>query len=312
MVSPSSCRTYNVPPMNASKNNDTKVIIYSCGCATDVVVATRELTVAIVDRWMYHTGKIVRKYFASPTVVVLDLHVPHFSFRPGQWVDLVVPPHDWIGGFSIASSPRDVPLVRLAVKRSHHPPAMWVHDHSKVHDTVQVKVGGSFVLDTEQLRRPTVFCAGGIGINPILSQYREFLYHQRDELSRSSRSGAVVVKPVTTLFLYSVAASNEFVFGEELADLSRPGGSEKGYDRMIFTLTQSSWDKSASKINPDTDFFAAHVERRQGRQLISILEEAPTEAIYYICGPPLMIEDAVHHLKQKGISSSSIKFEKWW
>jgi ferredoxin-NADP reductase len=150
---------------------------------------------------MYRTGKIVRKSFASPTVVVLDLHVPDFSFRPGQWVDLIVPPYDWVGGFSIASSPQDVPLLRLAVKRSHQPPAMWVHDHSRVHDTVQVHVGGSSVLDVEQIHRPTVFFAGGIGISPILSQYREFLYHQRKGVvPRSSRS-AIADKLILVLGL---------------------------------------------------------------------------------------------------------------
>jgi NAD(P)H-flavin reductase len=45
---------------------------------------------------------------------------------------------------------------------------------------------------------------------------------------------------------------------------------------------------------------------------MNILQEGPTEAVYCICGPPLMIEDAVQHLKQKGIPSNRIKFETWW
>lgn len=257
---------------------------------------------------MFHTGRIVRKSLASPTVVVLDLDVPGFSFRPGQWVDFVVPPHEWVGGFSLASSPRDVPLVRLAVKRSDHPPALWVHDRSRVHDAVRLSVGGSCVLDPRSTHRPAVFCAGGIGISPILSQYREFLY-QRERLPGSG-SGAAADNPATSLFLYSVSSPDELVFAEELADLSRPG-SISGRDRMIFALTKSTsttWDDSLENSKDD----ATHVERKMGRRLIEILDAAPKDAIYYICGPPSMIDDAVSHLTQKGVPSDSIKLEKWW
>ncbi|KAG7361496.1 oxidoreductase NAD-binding domain containing protein [Nitzschia inconspicua] len=260
---------------------------------------------------MYHTGKIIRKSMASPTVMVLDLHVPNFSFLPGQWVDFMVPPHQWVGGFSIASSPRDVPLVRLAIKRSDHAPAKWVHDHSKVHETVQVSVGGTSVLEKDDdaiNRRPSVFCAGGIGISPILSQYREFLHQRAAALLGTGNDD---MKPRKTLFLYSVSTPDELVFAEELADLSRPG-SELGHDRMVFTVTQStsSWNQSVSYNQGIAT--ATHIERRGGRQLIETLEEAPANALYYICGPPSMIDEAVQHLERKGIPSDNIKFEKWW
>lgn len=253
--------------------------------------------------------------------MVLDLHVPSLlSFRPGQWVDFVVPPHQWIGGFSIASSPRDIPYMRLAVKRSDHPPATWVHDHSKVHDTVNVSVGGNCTLEDEHDGarmfecHPAVFCAGGIGISPILSQYREFLY-QRDKYLKAISGKASAAAATTTLFLYSVSTPDELVFGKELVKLSRPGSSRpsEGLDRMIFTLTRtndgSSWDNSEEAYGSDA---ARHMERRTGRQMMEILEQAPKDAVFYICGPPSMIDEAVLHLEQKGVPSERIKFEKWW
>jgi ferredoxin-NADP reductase len=149
---------------------------------------------------LYHSAKIIHKYMASPTVAVLQLHVPATLtiFSPGQWIDMVVEPYDWIGGFSIASTPRELPTMTIAVKRSNHPPAKWVHDTSKLNDLVQVSVGGTCILDniivpttTTTTTTPaptttataaattTVFFAGGIGVSPILSQYCEFLYQRK-------------------------------------------------------------------------------------------------------------------------------------
>jgi ferredoxin-NADP reductase len=68
---------------------------------------------------MFHAAKLTRKYLASPTVMIVELNVPTLaSFDPGQWVDFVAPPHDWVGGFSIASPPSDLPQLTLAIKKS--------------------------------------------------------------------------------------------------------------------------------------------------------------------------------------------------
>ena len=116
---------------------------------------------------MFHPAKIIRRVQASPTVVVLDLDVDLQStstnvtttatttttttFQPGQWVDFMAPSQDWVGGFSPASSPRDLPLLRLAVKRSRHPPAEWIHsdfclDTMNNHRTVKIRFGGDSTL----------------------------------------------------------------------------------------------------------------------------------------------------------------------
>ena len=225
-------------------------------------------------------------------------------------MDFVVPPNSWIGGFSIASSPRDLPLVRLAVKKSSHPPATWVHNHLSSADEnvpVEISVGGTCTLLQEKdgsiPRRPSYFVAGGIGISPVLSQYREFLYY-RDKVKTDIHDDQ---KP-KTWFLYSVSTAEELVFGDDLIELSKPG-SKSGLDTMIFTLTKADekWDDAL-----DNDSRTAHVERRYGRQLKDFLSIAPKDAVYYVCGPPAMIDEAVELLKNKDIPDDSIKYEKWW
>mmetsp|Transcript_18335 Transcript_18335/g.51097 ORF Transcript_18335/g.51097 Transcript_18335/m.51097 type:complete len:284 (+) Transcript_18335:113-964(+) len=283
---------------------------------------------------MFHTGTIVKRFRISPTVMMLDIRVaPSLTtFSPGQWVDVLAKQadEDWVGGFSIASSPRDLPTITLAVKRSDHPPAAWVHDdvRSAVGVPVEVKVGGSCVLDDHLPLRPSVFCAGGIGISPILSQYREFLF-RRDAMTAAS-TGRIEANCTTntrttpgtpsTMFLYSASSAKELVFGKELAELSKEGCS-KGHDRMVFSLTNGETIDDGNPQNRSSETtlqeescpFPAHVERRKGRILTDFLDEGPIDANYYICGPSSMIDDAVSHLKDvRSIPSERIKYEKWW
>ncbi len=261
---------------------------------------------------MFHAGKIITRSRISPTVMLLEVEVPSLkSFQPGQWVDFVAKPNEWVGGFSIASSPRDLPKLTLAVKKSKDRPATWVHndDESSVGYPVEIRVGGDSVLDEELPLRPSVFCAGGIGVSPILSQYREFL-HLRDKANPSLKNPNenTIAETATSMFLYTASSTTELVFGNELAELSRKG-SQLGHDKMLFALTKSKEDSFRSRNND----IPSHVECRTGRMLTKFLNDAPDNANYYICGPPSMIDDAVHHLiGVREIPEERIYYEKWW
>lgn len=265
---------------------------------------------------LVHTARIVRRFRASPTVIVLDLCAPTLTtFHPGQWIDFMAPPYTWVGGFSLVSSPRDLPTVSVAVKRSTHPPAAWVHSQEaeETNREVKIRVGGTCTLlpmeenddsDDDHPSRTAVFCAGGIGISPILSQYREFL-RLRDK-TKTDNDDVGEVSAASTMFLYSVSSPDDFIFVEELGALSKPG-SQTGQDRMVFALTQTNdWGGEAViKEFP-------HIERRQGRILTDFLDQAPPGSRFYVCGPPSMIDDAVDHLEKRGIPQDCIQYEKWW
>ena len=261
---------------------------------------------------MFHTGTIARRWKVSPSVMMLDIDVPSLgSFLPGQWVDFVAKPNEWVGGFSIASSPRDLPRISLAVKNSRDPPATWVHGNDKggsaVGVKVEVRVGGDCVLEEELPPKPSVFCAGGIGVSPILSQYREFVFLREKTASIGSSP-----TDATAAFLYTSSTVEELVFGEELAELSREG-CERGHDKMVFALTKQEEKTSNTDRLADGIGFPPHVEFRRGRVMTEFLDEAPSDANFYVCGPPSMIDDAVRHLTRvRGISPENIKYEKWW
>lgn len=62
------------------------------------------------------------------------------SFLPGQWVDFFIPHVPTVGGFSFVSTPRQLDrcgTFELAVKRSRHLPAAWIHGKVGVAARVQ-------------------------------------------------------------------------------------------------------------------------------------------------------------------------------
>jgi ferredoxin-NADP reductase len=236
---------------------------------------------------VFCAGRIVAKRAASPTVTVLDLHVPSLtSFLPGQWVDFMAPPHTWIGGFSLASSPKDLPLVTLAVKASSQEPSQWVTYKSQVGDAVQVQVGGNSVLRQDCGDKPAVFVAGGIGISPLLSMYRQYTQERENGGGAQAR------------FLYLVSKEEELVFIDELVHLT----SENG-DGLVLSLTQQKeWKRP---LQGATCLLGRDVMRAFLQNQVS------QNTIYYICGPPTILE-AIDLLEQKGVPSSNVVYEKWW
>ena len=60
-----------------------------------------------------------------------------FVQQAGQWVDMLIPGVETVGGFSICNSPenfKETQQIQLAVKFSMHPPAHWIHDKVSLRD----------------------------------------------------------------------------------------------------------------------------------------------------------------------------------
>lgn len=236
---------------------------------------------------VFHVGRIASKRLVSPSVTVLDLHVPslHF-FLPGQWVDFVSPENSgWVGGFSLASSPSDLPTVTLAVKASSQKPARWVTFDSKVGDTIEIQVGGNCVLEKD-FKKSAVFCGAGIGISPLLSMYRQHVQERGPGGKGAS-------------FLYIAPNEDELVFIEELVELA----SLKGGQLVVSLTRQDEWQKPLSGV-----------QCLAGRKVMHtfLSDNTSHDAIYYICGPPSMMDEAIGLLRGNDVTSSNIRYEKWW
>ena len=221
----------------------------------------------------------------TPTVksFALDLGDREIGFSAGQWVDLFVTIEgaEAVGGYSITSSPADQSTIRLAIKRdgSDHPVTNWLHDDAGEGDLVEVSLGGDFIYTPDEAAS-VVLIGGGIGMTPLMSIVRAV-----DEMAFLTRLTLV----------YSASSPDELLFRRELQSIA----ARNPRIRCVFTVTRDApetWDGHGGRI--DADLLRA--------------EGIDPNALFFICGPPSMIQDVAVMLASLGVPGERIRYEQWW
>ncbi|KXJ14099.1 oxidoreductase NAD-binding domain-containing protein 1 [Exaiptasia diaphana] len=241
-----------------------------------------------------YLAKVIKLNNLSSTVKSLDLQVADgsFGFKPGQWVDFIIPGLSVVGGFSICSSPEELlktSNIQLAVKYSDHPPAKWVHTKCKVGDKVQLRVGGDFHLTLPQssvVKPSLLFIAGGVGINPLLSMLKFSAEH-------SSFYG-------NTALLFSAGLEDELLFKSEIISICK----EHRHFKCSFFVSKERKDVF------DQWTKGGRITKETIKTTIASLDVNNLQV--YICGPQSMISFVSDSILALGISNNRIHFEKWW
>ena len=225
----------------------------------------------------------IRQISPSTRSFRLDLGGQDFSFLPGQWVDCYLREDrpEEVAGYSMTSSPPDDGTIELTVKRvGDNPVTNFLHDRARVGDVVYIEGGQGDLYYQREMGGPLVLIAGGIGITPLMSITR--YVHQ-------------VAPDIDLTLLYSASESSELLFLDELKELERRGKKT----HCVFTITRPSnatWDGRVGRINAE------------------MLREANarTDALFYVCGPPPMIQNILTLLGEFGADPLRIKYERWW
>ncbi|XP_067649713.1 oxidoreductase NAD-binding domain-containing protein 1-like isoform X2 [Haliotis asinina] len=229
----------------------------------------------------------------------LKIHNENFRFKAGQWVDTFIPGVDTVTGFSMCSSPgllqRDG-MMHLAVKRSSHPPAEWVHTKCKVGSQVNLRVGGDYFYDPQTGEDPPtdlLLVAGGVGINPLMSMLNHIHDMHQSETSRS-------MCPNKVILMFSAKTNDELLFRKRINELCNVKPNNMSAVYFITEETGATEDNTVcSRIKQE------HVQEATDK-----LNSGKVEC--YLCGPSPMIADIETMLKACGITESSIHYERWW
>lgn len=180
----------------------------------------------------------------------------------------------------MTSSPLSVSTLELAIKSStHHPVTRWLHESAQAGDTVRISGGqGVFVYQPEMSQR-VVLIGAGVGVTPLISIFRYI---------------ADAVPETDATLVYSIPGPDEFLFRSEIEHLTQ---QHRNLHRMV-TVTQ---------IDPLWP-------GRIGRMDVDLLKNAgmSDDTLYYLCGPPGMVEDVSAVLGGLDVPASRIIFEKWW
>ena len=208
-----------------------------------------------------------------------------YTFRPGQNADfsLLDPPQtDGEGNvrtLSFATSPNDQASFMVAMRMRS---TAFKNSLQAIPLGARVKVSrpmGSFTLHKDS-SRPAVFLAGGIGITPMLSM-----------ISWASEEKL----PHKMYLFYSNRTPQEAPFMDRLEGWARQNPNFK----LIATVTRdynSSWLHEMGRINKE--MLTGHLGEIH----------AP---VYYVAGPPGMVEAMRLLLDGLGVSEDNIKTEEF-
>ncbi len=232
----------------------------------------------------YQTRLTERREEADGIVSVRLENPEGFRFRPGQWCFLNLPDlglRDDRGlrrHLSVASSPGDGHLL-FATKLS---PSAFKQTLARLEPGAGIDLEeprGRLALPEDPVR-PLAFLAGGIGITPFRSMVRH---------AAQARSGHRIA------LFYSNRKPEEAPFLDELLELSR---KEERID-VVATMTrmnesQRPWDGPTGRLNPGM-----------------IREGLPEweSALYFLAGPPPMVEAMQGTLAEMGIAGDRVQPE---
>jgi ferredoxin-NADP reductase len=211
---------------------------------------------------------------------------PGFSFKAGQAIDVVLPgPREGEPGerhtFSLVSAPdADELVIATRMRDSAFKRALGA---LPIGSKVQVDGPfGSLTLHRDG-SRPAVFIAGGIGITPFMSMLRQ---------------GAAVADARMFTLIYANRRPEDAAFLDELTALAQ---RDQRF-RVVATMTRASestrpWTGERRAIDADMIATAVRMEARP---------------VFYVAGPPAMVEAMRETLERAGMSEDDIRSEEFF
>ncbi len=210
-----------------------------------------------------------------------------FEFKAGQAIDLILPCGAGVDAqndthtFSVANAPRENRItVAMRMRDSPYKRAL-----KGLASGAAVRIEGPLGALTlhNKRERPAVFIAGGIGITPFISMLR----HAAD--ARLTQQFVLV---------YSNRRPEDAAFLAELQSL------EQTMEAFRLVATMTAMDQSAQPWSGRTGVVDAELLRQ-----ITAGLKAP---IYYVAGPPAMVETMRDLLNEVGIDDDDIRSEDFY
>lgn len=231
--------------------------------------------------------RLLRKDMVGGAIMVFRLEKREgFQFLAGQFCAITLPYAGFtdgkglLSGFSIASAPLEKELV-FASRLSDSAFKKTLKEMAAGSVVTVEGPFGSFTLP-EDTSNPIVLLAGGLGVTPFRSMVK---------LAADSSTGHRV-----TLF-YSSRVPEEAIFLDELQGIAETHTNIN----LVVTMTRpdqssTTWTGLAGRLN------AAMIRSRCKEW---------ANALYYMAGPPVMIDTMQQILDDMAIPQDKIRTEKW-
>jgi len=236
---------------------------------------------------MYETRLVRRETVADGTMAFHFERPAGFAHDAGQNVlmTLIDPPETDSQGpsrsFTIASAPHEPEL--MIATRMRNSAFKRVLKSEPLGLKVQIDGPNGVMVLHEEIARPAVFLAGGIGITPFLSM---------------ARHAAKNRLPHRIFLFYSNRRLEDTAFLDELRSLEQ---SNPNY-RLIATVAEA--EKSSRPWKGETGFIRRDMLERHLPDLLS--------PVYFFAGPPAMTMAMQSMLASFGVSENDMRSEEFY
>src|SRR3989344_701504 len=213
----------------------------------------------------------------TPTIKSIKIQKDNFDYKPGQYVQMELETGDEenIHPLSSASSPtEDFLMFSTKISNSTFKQELF---SLKVGDKIKIKGPmGVFVLDENA--KNIVFLGGGIGITP----FRDMIKYATDKKLS-----------IKLTLIYSNRVPAEICYKDEWPLMEKQNPNLK----VVHTITDDPlWQGRKGRVN-----------EAMIREFCNDLDNT----LFYICGPPAMVEGLSQLLKTMIIPQQNVKVEKF-
>jgi len=221
--------------------------------------------------------QVVETKQETPTVKSIKLEKNNFDYKPGQYAMMVLQTGDDenVRSLSIASSPTEnFLLFSTKISESSFKKkfnSLQTGDKTKIKGPM-----GIFVLD--ESAKNIVFLGGGIGITP----FRNMIKYATDKKL-----------PIKLTLLYSNRTSDEICYKDEWPQFEKQNPNLK----VVNTITDDpNWNGRKGRID--------------GKMIREFAADF-NNTLFYICGPPGMVDGLSQLLKTMNVPQQNVKIEKF-
>jgi ferredoxin-NADP reductase len=236
--------------------------------------------------WPTFEAALVRRELVAEQTMAFSFAKPgDWTYRAGQFIDitLIDPPEtDAEGntrGFSLSSAPSD-DLITITTRLRN---TAFKRVLQAMPLGTRVRIEGPFGnLRLHNADRPAVVLTGGIGITPF-----------RSILVETIRSGGL---PYPVVLLYANRRPRDAAYLDELRSLAEQDANLRFVPTMSEPAAGDAWTGEQGRI--DGAMLARHLE-------------GVTDPIYYLTGPPGMVQGLRAMLIEAGIDEDDIRTEEF-
>jgi len=203
------------------------------------------------------------------------------DFKPGQYVQILVPGYEEFRAYSIASPPSQKNMLEFVIR--YIPKGLcttFIHKALQIGDVIKFTGPyGDFYL-REDSDKDKVFLARSTGIAPI----RSIVLHLKEK-----------GMPFEASSYYSGRTKKDILLGEELKKIEEEYPNFKYYVVLSRPAPDDNWDGETGYITDTVPKYEDSLENKE----------------FYLCGPSAMIDAALKVLTKHGVPKEQIFFDKF-